>query len=64
MQKSNLEKLADAFQALTYREMKDCAEVLAEALDAQNGLKVKPEVFAEVLDSFGSYLEIEVEVTD
>lgn len=53
--------LAAAFQALTFRQMIDLSEVLTEALDAQNGLKVKPQVMAEVLDSFGAYLAIETE---
>lgn len=57
---SGLEKLAEAFQALTYREMMECADVFVEAIDAQNGMKVKPQVIAEVLDSFGAFLEIEV----
>lgn len=57
---TNLQKLASAFQALTYREMMDCADLFSEALDAQNGLKVKPAVFAEMLDGFGEFLEVEV----
>lgn len=60
-QPSRLEALADAFQALTYREMKTLAEVLVETIDATNGMKMKPEVMAEVLDAFGAYLEIEQE---
>lgn len=59
--RNNLIALAEAFQALTYREMQECAETLVEALDAQNGLKVKPAVMAEVLDSFGAYLDVELE---
>jgi hypothetical protein len=55
-----LKALAEAFQALTYREMTELSEVLSESLQAQNGLAVKPAVFAEVLDSFGAFLEIEV----
>lgn len=58
-----LKRLAADFQALTYREMMDLGEVLAEALCAANGLNVKPQVFADVLDSFGAYLE-GLEVTD
>lgn len=60
MPSPRLKALAEAFQALTYREMTDLADVLAESLAAQNGLNVKPAVFAEVLDSFGAYLEIEI----
>lgn len=56
-----LKALAEAFQALTYREMTELADVLSEALKAENGLNVKPEVFAEVLDSFGAFLVIEAE---
>ena len=58
---NRLTALADAFQALTYREMTELSEVLAETLEAENGLKVKPTVFAEVLDSFGAFLTIETE---
>lgn len=53
--------LAEAFKALTYREMKDLAEVMSDTLKATNGVIVKPEVFAEVLDTFGEYLDIEAE---
>lgn len=56
---SRVQALAEAFKALTYREMQDLAEVMSEALDGQNGLKVKPTVMAEVLDSFGEYLALE-----
>ena len=59
-----LKALAAAFQALTFREMTDLADVFSEALAAQNGLQVRPQVFAEVLDSLGEYLEIEIGETD
>lgn len=58
---NRMQNLADAFQALTYREMKDLADAFSESLSAQNGLQVKPEVFAEVLDSIGEYITIEAE---
>jgi hypothetical protein len=58
-----LQELAACFGKLTYREMMDLGEVLAEALQAANGLNVKPQVFADVLDSFGEYL-VGLEVTD
>ena len=54
-----LKVLAEAFQALTHREMMDLADVFVECLDATNGMKVKPLVVAECFDSFGAYLEIE-----
>lgn len=57
-----LVKLAEQFQALTYREMTTLAEVLVETLDATNGMKVKPQVMSEVLDAFGEYLAIEAGV--
>lgn len=60
-EKTNLQKLSDAFQALTFREMKDLSEVLTETLKATNGVIVKPDVMAEVLDAFGEYLVVEGE---
>lgn len=53
--------LNDALQALTYRESKDLAQCLAEAIHAQNGLNIKDEVIAEALDSLGAFLVIELE---
>lgn len=53
--------LADALQALTYREMKDLADAFVEAIDATNGMKIKADVIAEVLDSIGEYVEIEAQ---
>ena len=41
--------------------MKDLSEVLSETLTATNGVIVKPDVMAEVLDAFGEYLVIEGE---
>lgn len=61
---SNLKNLADAFEALTYREMKELAEVMVEAIDAINGMKIKPQVMADALDSLNSYIEIELETKD
>lgn len=58
---SRLIKLSEAFRALTHREMKDLAEVISETLTATNGVIVKPEVFADVFDTFGDYLAIETE---
>lgn len=49
--------LTAAFKALTYREMKDLAEVLSETLRATNGGIVKPDVFAEVLDLAADTIE-------
>lgn len=60
----NLKALAEAFEKLTYRETMTLADVLAETLQAVNGLNVKAEVFAEVLDSFGAYLAIELQTGD
>lgn len=54
-----LKKLAEAFQALTHREMMDLSEVFCECLDATNGMKVKPLVIAECFDSLDAYLDIE-----
>lgn len=56
--------LADALQALTYREMKDLADAFVEAIDATNGMKIKADVIAEVLDSIGEYVEIEAQAGD
>lgn len=53
--------LADALQALTYREMKDLADAFVEAIDATNGMKIKADVIAEVLDSIGEFVEIEAQ---
>lgn len=58
-QTNNLISLAEAFEALTYREMTELSEVFSEALEAENGLCVKPAVFAAMLDSFGEFLTIE-----
>lgn len=60
-EKDRLKQLADAFQALTHREMKTLAEVLVDTIAATNGLQIKPAVMADVLDAFGAYLEIEQE---
>lgn len=54
-----LAKLAEAFIELRHRDMMELAEVVSEALEAQNGQVVKPQVFAEVLDSLGEYIAIE-----
>lgn len=59
-----LKALAAAFQALNYRETMDLAEVFSETLEAINKQVVKPQVFAEVFDGFGVYLEIEVRTVD
>lgn len=56
-----LVKLAEAFVDLRHRDMMDLAEVMSEALQAQNGQVVKPQVFAEVLDSLGEYIAIETQ---
>lgn len=53
--------LADALQALTYREMKDLADAFVEAIDATNGMKIKADVIAEVLDGIGEFVEIEAQ---
>ena len=58
-----LAKLAEAFVDLRHRDMMELAEVVSEALEAQNGQVVKPQVFAEVLDSLGEYIAIETEGT-
>ncbi len=59
-----LAALAAAFVDLRHRDMKELAEVMSESLKAINGLAVKPEVFAEVLDSLGEYIVIEAEGDD
>lgn len=56
-----MKALAEAFNALTHREMMDLADVFVECLDAENGMKVKPLVIANCFDSFGAYLAIETE---
>lgn len=56
-----LARLAEAFVDLRHRDMMELAEIVSEALEAQNGQVVKPQVFAEVLDSLGEYIAIEVE---
>lgn len=58
MASERLYKLAEAFKNLTYSEMKELAEVMSTTIDSVNGMKVKPEVFAEVLDAFGEYIVI------
>lgn len=60
--RSGLERLNDAFQALTYREMMQVAEALVESLDAVNGLKIKDKAMADAIDAFGEFLAIEVEI--
>lgn len=57
MASNRLKNVATAFAELTHREMKDLAEVFATALDAENGMKIKPEVVADVFDSLGEYLD-------
>lgn len=54
-----LARLAEAFIELRHRDMMDLAEVISESLQAINGQVVKPQVFAEVLDSLGEYIAIE-----
>lgn len=54
-----LAKLAEAFIDLRHRDMMELAEVISESLEAINKQVVKPQVFAEVLDSLGEYIAIE-----
>lgn len=54
-----LAKVAEAFIDLRHRDMMDLAEVISESLEAINGQVVKPQVFAQVLDSLGEYIAIE-----
>lgn len=59
--KSGLVRLADAFDALTYKEMMECADVLVAALEQVNGLKVKDTAMAQALGAFGEFLDDERE---
>lgn len=58
---SGLVKLAEAFDALTYKEMMECADVMVAALEQVNGLKVKDTAMAQALASFGEFLDDELD---
>lgn len=58
---SGLKNLAEAFDALTYKEMMECADVLVAALESVNGLKVKDTAMAQALAVFGEFLDDEIE---
>lgn len=62
--KTGLVRLAEAFDALTYKEMMECADVMVAALEQVNGLKVKDTAMAQALGVFGEFLEGEVEDDD
>lgn len=58
---TGLAKLAEAFDALTYKEMMECADVMVAALEQVNGLKVKDTAMAQAFAAFGEFLDDELE---
>jgi hypothetical protein len=61
---TRMQHLNDAFQALTYSEMKAVAEALNESIHAACGVTLKDTVIAFALDALGAWLEIEAESED
>jgi len=62
--RTGLVRLAEAFNALTYKEMMECADVMVHAIKEVNGMSVKDTAMAQAFATFGEFLDGESEDDD